>query len=178
MIDVFAECERILREASIQVSKLSVGHVEALGFEGTTVLGFLLLYPDTKNLLDRWHDDLATLIRENQFALRRARTKAWNTYAVLLSTAASTVSERALLSAIEEDLVGTRKIARAGITDSQSVRQAVLPLMPLQNAPRLEAVDMIAEIRMRTTELPSSVIEAFFSKASDEDVLQILENEP
>lgn len=79
---------------------------------------------------------------------------------------------------IEEDLTGTRKIARAGIGDVEQLRTALLPLLPIQSAPSLGAVDMPAEIRLRTTELPKRAIEAYLSGAHEASVIQVLEEEP
>jgi hypothetical protein len=101
--------------------------------------------------------------------------KAWNAYAVLISAAEANYSESVVLSAIEENLVGVRKIARAGVRDVADVRDALLPLLPLQSAPKLEAVDMDAEIRLRTTELPSRAVDAFLSGAEEAVVIQVLE---
>ena len=53
-----------------------------------------------------------------------------------------TIGSRLRYAEIEEDLTGTRKIARSGIRDSSDLRAALLPLLPLQSAPKLEAVDI------------------------------------
>ena len=111
----------------------------------------------------------------HQLALRRAGPKAWNTYVVLLAKEDATESQLAALSAIEEDLTGTRKIARASIKDTSDLNAAMLPLLPLQSAPILDAVDMVMEIRQRATELPARAIEAFVSGADESVVLQVIE---
>jgi hypothetical protein len=98
---------------------------------------------------------------------------------VFLGEAEANYGERVALSSIEENLTGTRKLARAGISDSESLRAALLPLLPIQNAPHLGAVDMAAEIKLRTTELPTRVVDAFLStRAQEASVAQILEEEP
>ena len=104
-----------------------------------------------------------------------AERKAWNSYLVLLAEAAADYGENILLGSIEEDLVGTRKIARAGILTAEDTRLAILPLLAIQNAPHLEAVDMAAEIRLRTTELPVELVEAFLSGAAETTLAQLLE---
>src|SRR3546814_1880078 len=111
----------------------------------------------------------------DQFRLRRSCTKAWNTYLVLLTPESADYAKAGSLGAIEEDLSGTRKIARAGIQNPADLSAALLPLLPLQSAPRLEAVDMRKEIRQRTTELPSRVVDAFLSNAEEAMVIQVLE---
>lgn len=82
------------------------------------------------------------------------------------------------LGAIEEDLAGTRKIARAGVNDVANLHAAILPLLALQSAPRLDAVDITEEIRQRTTELPPRAVEAFLSSADEAVVIQVLEETP
>jgi hypothetical protein len=82
------------------------------------------------------------------------------------------------LNVIEEDLTGTWKIARAGIGDVEQLRAALLPLLPIQSAPSLGAVDMPAEIKLRTIELPERAIEAYLSRAQEASVIQVLEEEP
>src|SRR5208282_618276 len=96
-------------------------------------------------------------------------------YVILLAQAPANYAEQVALSAIEEDLTGTRKLASAGVEDTESLRKGLIPLLPIQNAPRLEAVDMPAEIRLRTTELPQRAVEAFLSDASVAMVAQALE---
>jgi hypothetical protein len=81
----------------------------------------------------------------------------------------------AALAAIEEDLTGTRKIARSDIRDISDVEAALLPLLPLQSAPKLDAVDMVTEIRQRSTELTPRAVEAFLSGTDVSLVLQVIE---
>ena len=176
MNDILAECPRLLAEASIVVSP--VADLPALAFEGATVLGFLLTYPNAAALLAHWRQDAGALVAAHQFGLRRAQAKAWNTYVILLAGDAPTYGEQVALSAVEEDLSGTRKIARAGIVDLDGLRSVLLPLLPIQSAPRLEPVDMRGEIRLRTTELPDRAVEAFLSQAPVAVVDQALEELP
>jgi hypothetical protein len=144
-------------------------------FENDFVLGFVLIFPDAPTLLETWQASSQRVLHAAQFALRRAERKAWNVYLVLLTEAPADYGQNILLGSIEEDLVGTRKIARARIADSEDIRGALLPLLAIQNAPRLDAVDMPAEIRLRTTELPSELVDAFLNGASDGVIAQLLE---
>jgi hypothetical protein len=144
-------------------------------FENDFVLGFVLVFPDAATLLETWPASSQRVLHAAQFALRRAERKAWNVYLVLLTEAAADYGQNILLGSIEEDLIGTRKIARARIADSEDIRGALLPLLAIQNAPRLDAVDMPAEIKLRTTELPSELVDAFLNGASDGVMAQLLE---
>lgn len=177
-IDLLNECQRLLSEVNISTSLVEAGQFRALAFEGSTVLGFLVAYETPVQLLDRWDVESTLLINRHRLSLRRASSKAWNTYAVFIARSEANAHEKVALGSIEEDLSGTRKIARAGISDARGVRGALLPLLPIQNAPRLEAVDMTAEIRLRTSELPSRVVDAFLSGAQETTVAQVLEEEP
>ncbi|HTG36319.1 MAG TPA: hypothetical protein VLB76_25655 [Thermoanaerobaculia bacterium] len=178
MIDLLEESQRLLNEVGSATALVKTSQGTALAFEDATVLGFILTYNDPAQLLARWSADATALISENQIGLRRAQYKAWNTYTVFISSAVATYGEMVALSNVEENLTGTRKIARAGIRDGAELRAALLPLLPIQNAPRLEAIDMMAEIKLRTTELPARAIQAFLSGAQESSVVQVLEEEP
>lgn len=145
-------------------------------FENDSVLGFVLYYRNASRLIDCWKEDSDRVLQKSKFALRRAGQKAWNTYLVLLADELGDYGQNISLGAIEEDLTGTRKIARSGVSVSDELRVALLPLLSIQNAPRLEAVDMPAEIKLRTPELPAALVEAFLSDASDATLSQLFEN--
>jgi hypothetical protein len=179
MIDLLEETQRLLNASEMATSFVDIAPERtALAFESVTVLGFVLAYPDAAILLQHWLANAATLTSQHQLSLRRAQTKAWNAYSVCLAADAAAYAELVALNAIEEDLTGTRKIARAGIGDVEQLRTALLPLLPIQHAPSLEPVDMPAEIRLRTTELPPHAVEAFLSEAQEAVVIQVLEEEP
>lgn len=146
-----------------------------LKFENDLIMGFVLEFADSEALIEGWQAASQRVLHAAQFALRRAETKSWNTYVVFLTRAVADYGQNMSLATIEENLTGTRKIARAGIESAEDVRAALLPLLDMQNAPRLEAVDMTAEIRLRTSELPKELIDAFVEGASESTVAQLLE---
>ena len=174
MSDILGICDSLLVETSFSTRRVRYER-DILLFENTLVLGFLIAYPDPDTLLANWVDDSSRAISTNQFSLRRAGEKAWNAYVILLATADSDYAQATATATIEEDLTGTRKIVRCGVKDSDDARAALLPLLPLQSSPRLDSVNIPAEIRERTTELPPRAIEAFLSAAEDSVVVQILE---
>jgi hypothetical protein len=176
-MNLLEDSDRLLRTVGISTHLIETSRGNALAFEGATILGFVLVYEDCVELIENWTADATALVKENQLSLRRAQDKAWNTYTVFLAVAEASYGERVALSTIEEDLTGTRKLARAGVTDTERLRAALLPLLPIQNAPHLEAVDMPSEIRLRTTELPTRTVDAFLSGAQENSVVQILEEE-
>lgn len=178
MTDISTMCDSVLREAGYITERIEGTDKAGLAFEGDTALGFVLCYETCPMLTDRWREDSATTISHYQFGLRKAGTKAWNAYLVLLTEDEADYSKSMLLGAIEEDLGGTRKIVRSGMRDESDIRAALLPLLPLQSPPRLEAVDMRQEVRQRATELPERALAAFLSDADETVVLQVLEEAP
>jgi hypothetical protein len=159
-------------------TRSSVRGREVLIFEDDSVIGFVFSYPNAQSLIAGWGNDSEAAVSAHQLVLRRAGQKAWNTYVVLLASGEASYAEMAALAAIEEDLSGTRKIARSDIKDISDVVAALLPLLPLQSAPRLDAVDMVFEIRQRATELPPRAVDAFVSDIEVSVVLQVIEETP
>ena len=176
-MDILTASAEMLSDAGYDTSRQSINDRAFIAFEDATVLGFLFAYSDAASLIDCWVQDERRVVGEHQFALRRAGQKAWNTYVVFLTDAPPDYAASVRLNAIEEDLGGTRKVARAGIRDSFDLRGALLPLLPLQAAPKLEAVDMHAEIRQRATDLQGRAVDAFLHRAEDVVILQVLEED-
>jgi hypothetical protein len=158
--------------------RITLADRTALAFEDPTILGFVLAYDEPQQALSRWSVEAEVAIRQHQFALRRAAQKAWNTYVLILCSGSPNHAASVALSTIEEDLSGTRRLARAGITDIADLKAALLPLLPLQNAPTLEPVDVPAEIRQRATDVATAALDAFLSPAEDAVVMQVFEEQP
>lgn len=165
----------VLVDGGYAVASLDDVDGQVILFENDSVLGFVLIFQDVATLLGRWQATSQRVLLASQFALRRAENKAWNCYLVLLAETEPDYGQSTMLGAIEEDLVGTRKIARGGISEAARAHAALLPLLAIQNAPHLEAVEMSAEIRLRTSELPSEIVEAFLGSASEATMAQLLE---
>lgn len=176
MNDITDAVHAHLVEAAYDVGILSTPAGEITVFENDSVLGFVLFFEEPGELLANWRSASASVLQSAQFALRRAENKAWNTYLLFLAKNAGDYGQNINLGAIEEDLVGTRKIARAGLATPDDIRLALLPLLPVQNAPQLEAVEMAAEIRLRTTELPAELMDTFLAAGPDSTLLQLLED--
>ncbi len=174
-MDTFDATEELLTRMGFTALRSSVRGREVLIFEDDSVIGFVFSYPNAQSLIAGWGNDSEAAVSAHQLALRRAGQKAWNTYVVLLASGEASYADMAALSAIEEDLTGTRKIARSDIKDISDVEAALLPLLPLQSAPKLDAVDMVFEIRQRATELPPRAVEAFVSGIEASVVLQVIE---
>lgn len=178
MIDILAQSEKLLRNEGFATQPYVANDTPGLLFEDSSVIGVLLTYRTTDHLLQNWELDSDVAVREHQFALRHAGQKAWNFYTVLLSAGEVTHPQTVRLSLIEENLTATRKLARGGVNEQTDLRAALLTFLPLQNAPSLEAVDLIAEIRIRASEVNEAVLYAFFSDVTIPSVLRILEEAP
>jgi len=176
MSDTRSWVREILTEAKYAVGQMDDQGGGVILFESDFVLGFVLVFDDPDALLANWQAASARALLANQFALRRAESKAWNAYFLFLAEAQGDYGQNIALGSIEEDLVGTRKIARAGIVTKEDCRAALLPLLPVQNAPRLEAIDMSAEIRLRTSELPEPLVDAYLAGAGEGLMTQLLES--
>lgn len=177
-MEIIDATEGLLTGIGFTVLRSSVKGREVLIFEDDSVIGFVFSYSSAQSLIAGWGRDSEAAVSAHQLALRRAGQKAWNTYVVLLASGEASHAETAALAAIEEDLIGTRKIARSGMKDTSDVEAALLPLLPLQSAPRLDAVDMVLEIRQRATELPPRAVDAFVSGIEESVVLQVIEEMP
>ncbi|MER8589595.1 hypothetical protein NKH19_31120 [Mesorhizobium sp. M1338] len=178
MTDLIEEAARLLQDAGFEIQPVDIDGLSARVLENDTLLGFVLVYDTAGDLLARWSGDTDRLVAQRQFQLRAAGTKAWNSYVLLLARDRANYAEAIALSSIEEDLSGLRKIARSGCEHGSDILRALLPLMPLQSTPVLDAVDSKEEIRQRTTELAQTVVEAFLSAADPHIVFQLLEKEP
>jgi hypothetical protein len=183
MNDILETTREVLTGASFTVRQLpsTADGPEAirgaLAFENDTVIGFVLAYDTVAALVLDWRAASDALIRAHAELLGAAGQKAWNTYLVLLAVKEAGFGEALTLGQIEEDLEGTRKIARAGVSGLVTARGALLPLLPFRAAPVLDPVDMPAEIRERAGEVSPEVIRAFLSHADQSLVLQTVEDD-
>jgi hypothetical protein len=177
MTSIYEEASRRLQDASFDIVAAPLEYPRAFLFESDTVLGFAFLYGTAADLVERWAADADRLIATRRFQLKAAGNKAWNTYVLFLAEQRPSPMEAIALSLIEEDLAGYRKIARAGCSDFDDLDRALLPLIPVQSAPVLDAVDSKLEVRQRATEISPKVLDAFLSEADEQIVLQILEQE-
>lgn len=164
-----------LSKAGYSLDNLETPEGTITTFENNTILGFVLYYQDAATLILSWNISSMRILDNARISLRKAGAKAWNAYLILLADEPGDYGQNVILGNIEEDLVGTRKIARAGVATSKNLRDALMPLLDVQNAPRLDKVDMVAEIKLRTSELPKNLVKGFLSDASDSVLFRLLE---
>jgi hypothetical protein len=176
MTDILDLCREALNGVGFSTRHVDTeSTTPAIIFESDTILGFALAYEQFHSLILDWRTDVDGLFSTHSFGLRRAGDKAWNAYAVILCRQSLSGNDAVALGAIDEDLVGFRKVTYAGISDAVDIRDALLPLLPLQSAPKLEAVDMTDEIKLRTRELSERVVEGFLAGADEGVMLQVME---
>ena len=177
MTSLYELASRRLEDAAFDVTAVPGEEHRAFLFENNTILGLAILYSNAAGVIARWSKDADRLIAMRRFQLRAAGQKAWNTYVLFLAASRPLPGEAVALSLIEEDLTGYRKIARGGCDDLDVLSKALLPLLPIQAAPILDAVDSKLEVRRRATEISTKLVDAFLSEADEQIVLQILEQE-
>ena len=177
MTDGYDEALRKLQEANYDIAGSSIDGRRSAVFENDTILGFAFFYNAAGDLIRSWSADADALIATRRFQLKAAGNKAWNTYVLFLATNRPSPREVVALSLIEEDLSGYRKIARAGCVDMANLNRALLPLLPVQSAPVLSAIDSKLEVRQRATDVSPKILDAFLSDADEQIVLQMLEQE-
>lgn len=183
MNDIIETTREVLTDAGFSVRQLpasfdgAVSIQGALAFENDTVIGFVLVHDSVASLILNWRAASDALMRSQAQMLGAAGQKAWNAYLVLLAGDGAGFGEALALGRIEENLEGTRKIARAGVNGLATARAALLPLLPFRSAPVLEPIDMPSEIRGRAGEVNSEVLRAFLSRADESVVLQIVEDD-
>jgi hypothetical protein len=102
-------------------------------FEDANVYGFLAaLTADA--ILGSWEERQDAFVRQQSAMLSRVPSKAWNVYAVFLTSDNCTRQLRQSFASIEEDFRSARKIARCGIRTRDALQRALAPLLPLQYA--------------------------------------------
>jgi hypothetical protein len=182
MNDTLENCAAVLAEAGFSTRHAEIPAeciarpLEALAFEDSTIIGFVVVYESPAELFASWKSDRDRIAMRHRDALQAARQKAWNAYLVLISRGAADLGELLALGQIEEDLEAMRKITKAGVTGATAARLALLPLLPFRSAPSLEPIDMSREIASRSTEVDADLVEAFLSGAEDGVVMQIIED--
>lgn len=126
---------------------LPADETDRMYFEDRSVFGMVTTYESVSGLLQNWENRQDQFLRKNEKVLRSAgnQEKVWNAYTVHLTVGDLAHEEREKaeqenrLFRIEENFRGTRKIARANVTDDEDVADALFPLLPLQRIPRLAA---------------------------------------
>lgn len=164
----------VLKDAGYTSFQVASTSLLCVAFENDVSFGFVHCFEKTEDLLENWKAEKEQVLSKFQFQLRSAGQKAWNAYSVFLAFGRSTNDQIALMARIEEDLSGTRKIARSIERTLDGVRSGLLPLLLIQNPPILGPVDMVEEIRARSAGLPKKSVEAFLVGAPNTEILRLM----
>lgn len=131
-MNILEEARAFLEQAEYE-TKSSLEHEEVFYFEDPDILGFVAAHRRVVDLMSRWEEMQDTFLRENASNIRKDPQKVWSIYSVHITEEDAIPETLQELRRIEEDFRGTRKIAIARVRTKTDVRQALLPLMPLQN---------------------------------------------
>jgi hypothetical protein len=141
MMDLKSSLQVILQDAGYQTWLVSLDDLEAVGFEDDAAMGFAYVFEDAATMLMRWRELETRLLTRHALSLQKAGEKTWNIYSVFLSAELATPDQSREVRWIEEDQERTRKIAGCGLTTTNDVVTALLPLLPLQYQPSLDSED-------------------------------------
>jgi len=151
-------------------------------FEDLSLFGMVTTYPSLPDLLKQWQDRQDRFLEEHADALRAEenKEKVWNAYTVHLAVGdfadggEERVNQEDELFRIEENFRGTRKIARASVTDESDVTEALLPLISFRQRPELAAEDYRERLR---NELSKEFDKPFLRVLEDESLVDEIVNE-
>lgn len=145
-MDPLSTAETELSKAGFE-TWLHTDETERMYFEDRSVFGMVSAYPSVSNLLKKWESRQDEFLEAYQDSLRspEGEQKVWNAYTVHLTIGdfseakKNRTRQENRLFKIENNFRGTRKIARANISNDEDVKDALLPLLPLQRKPELAA---------------------------------------
>ncbi len=149
MIDLLSAVQVVLRESGFEARLESAGQSSVVSFEDDALMGFTFVFTDAAILLNEWRLAERSVLTRHSGRFRAAGDKAWNVYCVFLSDGLATPAQRRQVRWIEEDLEHTRKVAACGIRTRESLIQALLPILPLQQQPSLSPGDSTDRFRTR-----------------------------
>jgi hypothetical protein len=159
MSDTLSMLQGVLQEGGYRTWLTPVEKRTAVCFEDNSVMGFAMLFDDPSMLLATWRSVETAFLLQHADRIRVAGDKAWNVYAVFLTTATTNAGDIRAIRSIEEDLERTRKIAASGVSQREALVGALLPLLPLQQRPVLEQEDVTARFRRRVLSIAPSAAE-------------------
>jgi len=153
MTDVLQIVAEVLEDAKYQTWQMDFAGLSCLGFEDENILGVVAEFNSPQDLLDGWLGCEDSILARYGSNFRQAGEKAWNVYTVFLTSQQPTDSQARAIRAIEEDLQQTRKLAAHSLNSHQSVRLALLPILPLGPRPELSAINASARLAKRIENL-------------------------
>lgn len=118
-------------------------------FEDLSLLGFVVVHESVNDMTSHWEELQDKFLKQSASLMRRDPQKAWNVYSIHMTNAEASPDGLQEMERIEEDFRGTRKIATASVRSRADVRQALLPLLPIQNQMSLTSRGDMDRVRER-----------------------------
>ena len=164
---------RGLLEISGYKTKYSELEANFLYFEDDSLLGFVISFSTTDNLLKYWKEKSDKFLMKNADRLRSNPRKAWNIYSIFLTTEEPASPIFNELLEIEDNLQSSRKIARSNIKTREDLLYALYPIIPIQNRVVLQPENFIERVRDRIS-LGERTLTAFLGASDAEEVANFL----
>lgn len=172
-MDIGTQSEVVLREAGYETWPWTGASPPVICFESATLVGFVHVFGNAKELLDRWEAAQQRVLARHAPALRAAGAKAWNVYSVFLTSELAPDLQRHV-EKLEENFALTRKIARTAIQTAEDVTNVLMPLCPIKAQAILDNADITDRLRGRAKDVPVEALNAFLGDRRPEDVAAIL----
>ena len=118
-------------------------------FEDDCLMGFLSLYESVPLLISNWEKTQDDFLIENADSFLLDPNKAWNVYSIHITQEAASDDDLNKLKGIEENFRGTRKITLSGVKLKNDIKEALLPLLPIQSLISLSTFRDIDQLRKR-----------------------------
>ena len=173
-MDLAKEVEVVLRDAGFETWPWGDGLGPVICFEDETVLGFVHVFTSIQSLLSGWESAEDKALARFNPALRKAGEKAWNVYSIFLSEEDPSSMSFEKINRIEENFRQTRKIAKGGISSTESVRNALLPLLPISSLSVIDSVSFEDRLQSSLQEIHADGAKAFLKGIIPLDVVNIL----
>lgn len=157
-MDLITEVRRALERNHYSVVPSRAAD-NTIHFEDGNLMGFVWAAPTARELRKEWEVRQDSFLKANSQVLRKSEMKAWNLYAVLLTSDEPNEDDKLAFLEIEEDFRAARKIARGGLSTSKDVFDALLPLIPIQTMVSVEREDELATLRGRVKSVPGRAVE-------------------
>ena len=171
-MDISKEAQIILRDGGYDTWEWNDASVPIVYFENDVILGFIYLFNDIDYLKNSWEELQQIVIDKFKPNFKAAGNKAWNVYSIFLSTSES--EDSVTLDYIEENFNHTRKIARSNIVSKESLKNALLSILPLVNKPILDEFTFNDALRANLARIREDAAEAFMNDVDVEIIAQIM----
>ena len=170
-MNLLANVAALLKRARYDVSALQAPR-PSLYFEDDSILGIAVEFATAAELFHGWEKEQDAFLQRNALALRRAGSKSWNVYCVLLSLDGGE-KEMHQAALIEENFRGARKIVGMALHNDEAITRTLLPLLPIQNDVRARS-ENVRELLLQRLDLPPEVKEMLSNGTSSLEIIKAL----